>query len=170
MATNSWEEFFAVHLPPPDFEDNRSLLKEFCERHDSYGNKIVLVTVRNSLSCSDVDAFVWYILLSVRGFQSGGTTVPLEHNTVRFVDNFSAGNRGAASTEYFLEQGYAVIFMHRQKSLEPFTRHFNGQKLLDMLDIEERGPNTTISGEWRDQARVAYQLLLIAGIISLTCF
>ncbi|CAG9135967.1 unnamed protein product [Plutella xylostella] len=40
---------------------------------------------------------------------------------------------------------YAVIFMHRQKSLEPFTRHFTGQKLLDMLDIQERGPNTTIT-------------------------
>ncbi|CAB3235233.1 unnamed protein product [Arctia plantaginis] len=120
MASGSWEEFFAVHLPPPDFEDNRSLLKEFCERHDQYGNKIVLVT-------------------------SGGTTVPLEHNTVRFVDNFSAGTRGSSSAEYFLEQGYAVIFMHRLKSLEPFTRHFTGQKLLDMLEIQDRGPNTTIS-------------------------
>ncbi|XP_049870562.1 phosphopantothenate--cysteine ligase [Pectinophora gossypiella] len=120
MASSSWEEFFAVHLPPTDFEDNRSLLKEFCERHDQYGNKIVLIT-------------------------SGGTTVPLEHNTVRFVDNFSAGTRGSASAEHFLEQGYAVIFMHRQKSLEPFTRHFSGQKLLDMLDIQERGPNTSIT-------------------------
>ncbi|XP_075975876.1 phosphopantothenoylcysteine synthetase [Anticarsia gemmatalis] len=120
MASGTWEEFFALHLPPPDFEDNRSLLKEFCERHDQYGNKIVLVT-------------------------SGGTTVPLEHNTVRFVDNFSAGTRGSSSAEYFLEQGYAVIFMHRQKSLEPFTRHFTGQKLLDMLEIQDRGPNTTIS-------------------------
>ncbi|XP_045496534.1 phosphopantothenate--cysteine ligase [Colias croceus] len=117
--SGSWEEFFATHLPPTDFEDNRSLLKEFCERHDRQGHKIVLVT-------------------------SGGTTVPLEHNTVRFVDNFSAGKRGAASAEYFLEQGYAVIFMHRQKSLEPFTRHFNGPKLLDMLEIQEQDNNTTI--------------------------
>jgi hypothetical protein len=30
---------------------------------------------------------------------SGGTTVPLERRCVRFIDNFSAGNRGAASTE-----------------------------------------------------------------------
>lgn len=49
MASSTWEEFFAVHLPPPDFEDNRSLLKEFCERHDQYGNKIVLVTVSTLL-------------------------------------------------------------------------------------------------------------------------
>lgn len=68
-------------------------------------------------------------------FQSGGTTVPLEHNTVRFVDNFSAGTRGSASAEYFLDNGYAVIFMHRLKSLEPFTRHFSGQQIFDMLDV-----------------------------------
>jgi len=35
-------------------------------------------------------------------FQSGGTTVPLESRTVRFLDNFSVGSRGAASTEYLL--------------------------------------------------------------------
>eukprot|EP00965_Chrysotila_dentata_P180710 5964983-Pleurochrysis_carterae.AAC.2 len=28
---------------------------------------------------------------------SGGTTAPLEARTVRFIDNFSSGNRGAAS-------------------------------------------------------------------------
>ena len=34
---------------------------------------------------------------------SGGTTVPLEKNTVRFIDNFSTGTRGATSAEYSLE-------------------------------------------------------------------
>lgn len=80
-------------------------------------------------------------------FQSGGTTVPLEHNTVRFVDNFSAGTRGSASAEYFLDQGYAVIFMHRLKSLEPFIRHFSGQQFFDMLELNDNGPSTTITGE-----------------------
>lgn len=55
---------------------------------------------------------------------SGGTMVPLEKNTVRFIDNFSTGQRGAASAEYFLERNYLVIFYHRQKSLLPFQRHF----------------------------------------------
>jgi phosphopantothenate-cysteine ligase len=31
---------------------------------------------------------------------SGGTTVPLEKNTVRFIDNFSTGDRGSTSAEY----------------------------------------------------------------------
>ncbi|XP_026473436.1 phosphopantothenate--cysteine ligase isoform X2 [Ctenocephalides felis] len=115
-----WEEFYASHLPPTDFEDNRSLLKEFCERHNKLRQNIVLIT-------------------------SGGTTVPLEHNTVRFVDNFSAGTRGSASAEYFLDHNYAVIFMYRVKSLEPFIRHFTGQKFMDMLDLQDNGDSTKIS-------------------------
>lgn len=46
MASH-WEEFYATHLPPPDFEDNRKLLKEFCERHNKTCQRIVLVTVSN---------------------------------------------------------------------------------------------------------------------------
>lgn len=34
---------------------------------------------------------------------SGGTTVPLERKCVRYIDNFSAGTRGAMSTEAFLQ-------------------------------------------------------------------
>lgn len=89
-------------------------------------------------------SFQFHFSLNVY-FQSGGTTVPLEHNTVRFVDNFSAGTRGSASAEYFLDHGYAVIFMHRLKSLEPFTRHFTGQQFFDMLDVSETSENNESS-------------------------
>jgi len=44
-----WEDFYNTHLPPADFEDNRSLLKEFCERHNKLQNRIVLVTVSREL-------------------------------------------------------------------------------------------------------------------------
>merc|ERR1712136_243132 len=53
---------------------------------------------------------------------SGGTTIPLEKNTVRFLDNFSTGSRGASSAEYFLSD-YSTIFLYRAKSLRPFRRH-----------------------------------------------
>ena len=52
---------------------------------------------------------------------SGGTKVPLEVNTVRFIDNFSTGNRGAKSAEYFLTSGYKVIYLYRSGSIFPFT-------------------------------------------------
>lgn len=56
---------------------------------------------------------------------------------VRFLDNFSAGTRGATSAEYFLSQNYAVIFLHRIHSLRPFSRHYSHSlnPFLDLLTI-----------------------------------
>ena len=34
---------------------------------------------------------------------SGGTSVPLELNTVRSIENFSTGTRGARSAEFFIK-------------------------------------------------------------------
>ena len=76
----------------------------------------------------------------------GGTTVPLEVNTVRFVDNFSAGTRGSASAEYFLAAGYAVVFLHREKSLCPYTRHIDSYQLLQSMSVQTSG-DILISGE-----------------------
>jgi phosphopantothenate-cysteine ligase len=55
---------------------------------------------------------------------SGGTTVPLEQNTVRFIDNFSAGERGASSCEAFLQKGFRVVYIHRVGSTMPFCQTF----------------------------------------------
>ena len=44
---------------------------------------------------------------------SGGTSVPLELNTVRSIENFSTGTRGARSAEFFLKEGHPVIFFYR---------------------------------------------------------
>lgn len=53
---------------------------------------------------------------------SGGTTVPLERNTVRFVSNFSTGGRGSKMAECLLASGWRVIFLHRRSSLLPYHR------------------------------------------------
>jgi phosphopantothenate---cysteine ligase (ATP) len=52
----------------------------------------------------------------------------------------SPGTRGATSAEYFLNAGYAVIFMHRQFSLQPFSRHYSHSTnpFLDFLEIDRR--------------------------------
>ena len=55
---------------------------------------------------------------------SGGTSVPLEKNTVRSVENFSTGTRGARSAEYFLKAGFPVIFFHREGTMCPFGIEF----------------------------------------------
>lgn len=50
----------------------------------------------------------------------------------------TSGTRGATSAEYFLRAGYAVIFMHRQHSLQPFSRHYSHSTnpFLDFLELE----------------------------------
>ncbi|CAL8104087.1 unnamed protein product [Prunus armeniaca] len=65
---------------------------------------------------------------------SGGTTVPLEQRCVRYIDNFSSGYRGAASTEYFLKAGYAVIFLYRRGTCQPYCRSLPDDPLLECFE------------------------------------
>jgi len=72
-------------------------LQHFTTRHTSHHTPLALVT-------------------------SGGTAAPLEHNCVRFLDNFSTGTRGAHAVEEFCKRGYAVIHLKREGSISPFGR------------------------------------------------
>jgi phosphopantothenate-cysteine ligase len=114
-AQQAENDYFANEPQPKDLKANTTLAREFIKRHADEGRRVVLVT-------------------------SGGTTVPLEQQTVRYIDNFSAGTRGATSAEYFLQTGYAVIFLHRQFSLLPYSRHYshNTRSFLDFMK-EENG-------------------------------
>ncbi|KAI8141947.1 DNA/pantothenate metabolism flavoprotein [Fennellomyces sp. T-0311] len=103
------EVYFSMNKPPANLGEFEEKLTGFVDHHEKLGTRVVLIT-------------------------SGGTTVPLENQTVRFIDNFSNGNRGAASAEYFLEAGYAVVFMHRQFSLEPYHRHYTHNPTRNFLD------------------------------------
>lgn len=115
-ALDQEDAYFAANPPPRLLAEHEAQARTFINGHAAAGRRVVLVT-------------------------SGGTTVPLEKQTVRFIDNFSAGTRGATSAEYFLEAGYAVIFLHRQFSLQPFSRHFthSRQCLLDFLTEDADG-------------------------------
>ncbi|KAL7837425.1 hypothetical protein SRHO_G00271360 [Serrasalmus rhombeus] len=114
-AAGSLAEEFAV---PSHVEEVKKLMSEFAEQHEAAGRRVVLIT-------------------------SGGTKVPLESRTVRFLDNFSSGRRGASSAEYFLDSGYAVIFLHRHRSLYPYTRLYTGINLLDSLKFEPGDEDTS---------------------------
>ncbi|KAI9296585.1 putative phosphopantothenoylcysteine synthetase [Neoconidiobolus thromboides FSU 785] len=94
------EDYLRLHSPPTNFEEAQAKINEFIKLWSDKDKKIALVT-------------------------SGGTTVPLENNTVRFIDNFSA------------ENDYCVIFMHRQFSLQPYSRHFSHSTncFLDYLNF-----------------------------------
>lgn len=95
---------------PERLDEKRSEILDFIEQQKQVDRKVVLVTVsilqRWTMVIKSMMIILWSGLLSlsvwlkVSYFQSGGTTVPLESKTVRFIDNFSVGSRGAASTEY----------------------------------------------------------------------
>jgi phosphopantothenate---cysteine ligase (ATP) len=84
-----------------NLESARAEVRAFIAKHRAEGRPVVLLT-------------------------SGGTTVPLERHTVRYLDNFSTGTRGATCAEYFAEAGYAVVFLARADSKQPFLRRWEG--------------------------------------------
>ena len=110
------ENFFAEIPQPRDYELHKQRIADFVSKHSDKQKTVVLVT-------------------------SGGTTVPLERNTVRYIDNFSAGTRGSASAEHFLAASadVAVIFLHRLTSLRPYTRHFTHTNFLDLVQEDDNG-------------------------------
>ena len=58
---------------------------------------------------------------------SGGTAADLELRSVRCLENFSTGLRGAISVEGFLRRGYAVIHLWRKGSASPYARVLSQQ-------------------------------------------
>lgn len=130
VSTNDIEmEYFDTNPKPWKLERHSTLARAFIEQHADENRRVALVT-------------------------SGGTTVPLENQTVRFIDNFSAGTRGATSAEYFLEAGYAVIFLHRQFSLLPYSRHYSHSTncFLDYMIHDEDG---TVMVDYEYQEKMA---------------
>ncbi|ORZ23361.1 DNA/pantothenate metabolism flavo protein [Absidia repens] len=112
--------FFEMNTPPTNLPEFEAKLEAFVDYHQKNKTRLVFIT-------------------------SGGTTVPLENQTVRFIDNFSNGHRGACSAEYFLEAGYAVVFMHRQFSLQPFHRHYTHNASTGFLDYLVQKDEDTIA-------------------------
>eukprot|EP01084_Bolivina_argentea_P091741 165125_1 len=102
-------DFLKESTPPKDLDETRTKLKQFIEHHKNSSDPFVLIT-------------------------SGGTTVPLEKNTIRFIDNFSGGTRGSASVEYFLQNNCNVIFLQRKGSISPFIRHISNYLNVNLFD------------------------------------
>ena len=122
------DAYFHNNPPPSALHEHKRAVRSFITNHVHTHRNVVLVT-------------------------SGGTTVPLENQTVRFIDNFSAGTRGATSAEYFLEAGYAVIFLHRQFSLLPYSRHYS-HSTSSFLDYMTEGHNGDVMIDPRYQAEM----------------
>lgn len=120
------EAFFAAN-PTTRLAEDELAANVFINHHLRLGRKMALVT-------------------------SGGTIVPLEQQMVRYIDNFSVGSRGAASAEYFLTEGYAVVFLYRESSLTPFLRRFSQRNLrLPDLLVEVEDEKLEIPAAFRKE-------------------
>ncbi|CAM8916195.1 unnamed protein product [Rhodiola kirilowii] len=122
-ADRDVDSFFTSAPPLKDNSSLCNLLKEFVERVSLFreldeAKRVVCIT-------------------------SGGTTVPLEQRCVRYIDNFSSGFRGAASTEYFLKAGYAVIFLYRRGTCQPYCRNLPDDPLLECLKVNNTNIEVT---------------------------
>ncbi|CAI7678401.1 unnamed protein product [Penicillium discolor] len=115
--------YFNEYPPPKALPRHEALARAFINLHVEENRRVVLVT-------------------------SGGTTVPLEAQTVRFIDNFSAGTRGATSAEYFLEQG-----------LLPYSRHYSHSTncFLDFMDEAPASADSSNPGHGPIMVRDEYQ-------------
>lgn len=131
--TTDEEAYFKNHKAPDYLPEISAQVSDFIDFHKSRSKKkVVLIT-------------------------SGGTTVPLENNTVRFIDNFSAGTRGATSAEYFLENDYAVIFLHREFSLLPYSRHYSHTTNCFLDYMTEIDNKVAIDPEFADKMLVVFR-------------
>lgn len=105
-------------------KDEAKRLDEFISKTEKEGKKLVLIT-------------------------SGGCSVRLEKNTVRMIENFSTGTRGALSAEFFLLNEYNVIFYYRDKSNLPFIHKLNTERLL----LDEEYINSDLVKETRNNLK-----------------
>ncbi|TNV76618.1 hypothetical protein FGO68_gene61 [Halteria grandinella] len=94
---------------------------------------------------------------------SGGTSVPLEKNTVRSIENFSTGRRGALSAEYFMKAGYRVVFLMRRGSLMPVKCRTDLNQLFDQTSLGGNGQlqNETLFKLIEDYQRVKDQIFVL---------
>eukprot|EP00922_Rhytidocystis_sp_ex-Travisia-forbesii_P017336 GHVS01025862.1.p1 GENE.GHVS01025862.1~~GHVS01025862.1.p1 ORF type:complete len:162 (+),score=31.27 GHVS01025862.1:165-650(+) len=132
---------FFQEEPPPSFLDlYRQQVREFMShtKDQQQHQQKEQTTHHPSHSTSTVDKQH----SGVAVITSGGTCVPLESQTVRVLDNFSTGKRGAALAEHLLSVGYRVIFLTRDRSQQPYIRHIQRQqheglqtRLMDCFDF-----------------------------------
>ena len=105
-----WQLFESDSIPPDGMPELRRQVDAFVAAQLSAGRSIALVT-------------------------SGGTTVPLERRTVRFIDNFSTGTRGARTVEQLRAQGYSVLHLARSGSCMPYSVGLTPDILMSMLRL-----------------------------------
>ena len=95
--------------------------------------------------CKRIKEFMDRVSHSTKGIvllTSGGTSVPLEKNTVRSIENFSTGSRGSKSAERFLFNGYSIVYFYRDTSIAPLDVKISIDDLIIDGDRKELSIDT----------------------------
>ncbi|KAG8833200.1 hypothetical protein FRC17_011148 [Serendipita sp. 399] len=161
----SAEQYFSTQPRPPHLDDILQGVRDFVETSRQRGRRIALVTsggttVPLELNVCVIDLDFRRTTLNKHSIEFAFSITSLLVSiwiticawlpNLNVDSNYRHRTRGATSAEYFLENGYAVIFLHRQFSQQPFLRHYSHSTnpFLDFLTIE----NSTCSGSDSDQS------------------
>jgi len=131
-------------------QNETHILNEFLRDAPSSGMENVAEKVREFILQVNTKASGQNRIVCVT---SGGTTVPLEKNCVRFIDNFSKGTRGALSCEEFLKHGYHVIFLTRHGSAQPFISEFEEHLSGDCMSDVVEHHISSVTGKYKLELR-----------------
>ncbi|KYR02950.1 phosphopantothenatecysteine ligase [Tieghemostelium lacteum] len=128
------KSFFDDVVLPKGYDKNIEKIREFAIAAKELKHRVIFIT-------------------------SGGTIVPFEKNMVRFLDNFSGGGRGSSTAEYFLEQGYHVLFFSRKNSLQPFIKNLmyhESDSFFTFLEHDKNTQHVKVSEHYYDQVSRHY--------------
>ncbi|KAL4420389.1 hypothetical protein ABPG75_010045 [Micractinium tetrahymenae] len=162
-ADSDWtpEQFLAAG--PATAEDIVAKVTAFIDRHSAPAAAAAAAGV-TSAAAAAVPRLLARPLVVVT---SGGTTVPLERNCVRFIDNFSKGTRGALSAEQFLQAGYAVVFLSRHGSAQPFVSEFQEELGAQTLtDLFELGADGSLHVHGAQQQQIAAAVARVQAVLA----
>lgn len=161
MSSKTESHYFNSYPPPKALPRHESLARSFVQLQLEKNRRVVLVTSGGTtvpvcllpVLCPVFRSFLFK--RRVTSWIQLTAHKQLENQTVRFIDNFSAGTRGAASAEQFLENGYAVIFLHRQFSLLPYSRHYSHSTncFLDFMDEDPVTSSIVVRDEYQSSMR-----------------
>ncbi|CAD2100113.1 phosphopantothenoylcysteine synthetase, putative [Plasmodium vinckei] len=119
---SDYPDFFNEELRPHNLDNILNELKsKFFEKNYDYNKN------NNNENTNEI------ILIT-----SGGTKVSLEHASVRSIENFSTGKRGALIGEYFLLKNKKVIFLYRKGTFKPFEYNLKQLSTLNNFEIKNQ--------------------------------
>ncbi|CXI18430.1 phosphopantothenoylcysteine synthetase, putative [Plasmodium berghei] len=126
---SDYPDFFNEELRPYNLDNILSELKsKFFEKEYDYNKN------NNNENTNEI------ILIT-----SGGTKVSLEHASIRSVENFSTGKRGAHIGEYFLLKNKKVIFLYRKGTFKPFEYNLKQLSTLNNFEIKNQNIHFNLS-------------------------